>query len=543
MTTEAPSQVVELGDVAPDATPPNPTDGAHPDNGHADDRRPAHILRRSAAPRVVWSIAYLVVSYVVLYPILVAPVVADDYVNPFVQADDGGPTLLDGLRYSWTGTTEGASFRLLGGMVGSAVNWSTLWLSTTFDIGITSLYLVLKFTLIILCAVSVAWFWNQLSMVIGRRVGRFEALAFVSIALFTTLQIHAYWSNDPVANYPLVGFGAAALGFLFLGSAVRFTRLKTIGSATIATVAALAAVSYYEMNVAAVMAASLLLGLITVRLWNDRARRWKVFMGSMMIIVVPALYILAGRRVTGDQSQSYGGTTVRLGSSALRTFGLGLASSLPGAAWRLSIDTLGGTLGIVSFAIAVTVLLIWISIVWIERVRNAEDSQVPWIRDRRLTVVLFAAMVSYWFIAVGVQAITVKVQDETLRLGYVYTSYCVGAAVVALGLAIAARSVCGDRRLRAYLPVLGAVAVSFVLVQQTVNWRLSEQLNASLIPNRQLLAAFDDSTTPPERCQALLAWTSGGWPEYYETGMIEGLDVAYEYYFGEPFCDGFVRPP
>ena len=49
----------------------------------------------------------------------------------------------------------------------------------------------------------------------------------MSVTLFTTLQIHAYWSNDPVGNYPLVGFGGSALGFVFLGSAIRFVRVKT----------------------------------------------------------------------------------------------------------------------------------------------------------------------------------------------------------------------------------------------------------------------------------------------------------------------------
>ena len=55
--------------------------------------------------------------------------------------------------------------------------------------------------------------------------------------------------------------------------------------------------------------------------------------------------------------------------------------------------------------------------------------------------------------------------------------------------------------------------------------------------------AFDDDAPVPERCQALANWTAGGWPDYYETGMVDGLEVAYEYYFDEPFCDGFTRPP
>ena len=539
----AATPVTDSADGDPDTPQPEPTDHVEPAADCTDNGSNSRSRRSWRVRRVIPAIAYLVVSYVVLYPILVSPVVADDYINPFVQADEGGTSLLDGLRFAWTGSQEGASFRPFGGLVGSLVGWSTLWLSATFDVGLTPLYFWLKYVLMLLCAMSIAWCWTQISLVVGRAISWFEALVFISIALFTTLQIHAYWSNDPVANYPLVGFGATTLGFVFLGLVVRFIRLKTIWSASAAAFAALAAVSYYELNVSAVVASSLVLGLFALRQWNDRGSRWTAIVGSLSIIVVPAVFVLAGRTVTGDQAESYGGTTVRLGGTALRTFGLGLASSLPGAAWRLSIETLGGMVGIVWFAIGVTVLITWIAAGRTALVRRGQDRSVPATSDRWLQGVIISMLVIYWFTAVAIQAITVKVQDETIRLGYVYTSYCVGAAVVAFGLAAAARSVFANRRLHLYLPVVGALAVSFVLVQQTVNWRLSEQLNASFVPNRQLLAAFDDSAPPPERCQALLAWTSGGWPDYYEVGMIDGLDVAYRYYFGEPFCDGFVRPP
>jgi hypothetical protein len=488
-------------------------------------------------------VSYLLVSWLVLYPILVTPVVADDFTNPFAQADGGGPSLGDALEYGWRGATEGASFRIIGNGVGAFVNWLLIFLSATFDIGISPLYSALKFVMILACAASVAWCWTCMTQLTERPITFPRALGLVSLTLFTTLQIHAYWSNDPVGNYPLVGFGATAIAFAFLALVLRFVREPSSLRAFAATVAAVIAVGYYELNVGAVMGAGFLLALLIMRRWADRGVRWTVVLGSAAIVLTPAFLLIYGRTVTGDQAQSYGGTTVRLGRVAVETFGLGVLSSLPGAAWGLSIRTLGGTLGIVWMAMAIVVLLVGITYVWVRSFRGEDIFARP-DGTRLIRWVFGLACITFWFVAVAVQALTVKVQDEVIELGYVYTSYTVGAAVVSLGLAAVIRTLVARREWwGSYGPGLLAVGISFTLVQLTVNWRLSEQLNASFVPNRQLLAAFDDDASVPERCQALQNWTAGPWPDYYESGMVDGLEVAFEYYFDEPFCDGFTRPP
>ena|GEM_PF-3351287 len=537
----APSAIDDVPDRR-SSTVEQDVDEVRSDDDSGDVARWALFGRRRSRT-VFAAVSYLVVSYVVLYPILMTPVVADDYTNPFIQADDGGASLLDGLEYGWRGAIDGASFRIVGNTVGAFANWLIVYLSATFDVGISSLYAGLKFVMILSCAASVAWCWSSLTQLIDRPIPFHRALGFVSLTLFTTLQIHAYWSNDPVGNYPLVGFGSTALAFAFLALVLRFAHRPTPLRALAATCAAVIAVGYYELNVGAVMGAGIVLALFIVRSWPDSDVRWRAIAGSLAIVMIPAALILYGRTVTGDQAQTYGGTTVRVGRVAAETFGLGILSSIPGAAWGLSIRTLGGTLGMVWMAIGVVVLLAVISFVWLASFRGHEDESDA--EPDRLMVAAFAsAVIAFWIVAVGLQAVTVKVQDEVIELGYVYTSYCVGAAAVALGLGACIR-VFSARRAHwgSFGPALLAICTVFTLIQLTVNWRLSEQLNASLMPNRQLLEAFDDDAPVPERCQALQNWTAGGWPDYYEIGMVEGLEVTYQYYFGEPFCDGFNRPP
>ncbi len=140
--------------------------------------------------------------------------------------------------------------------------------------------------------------------------------------------------------------------------------------------------------------------------------------------------------------------------TALRTFGLGLAGSIPGAAWRLSVDMLGGVLDMVPFAIGVAVLLTWIAMIRRRDALRADDPMAS-ISDATLAGAVAVALAIYWLVAILVQAITVKVQDETIELGYVYTSYSFGAAVIALFLAIVGRAAIHDSRFRGALPVLG----------------------------------------------------------------------------------------
>ena len=307
-------------------------------------------------------------------------------------------------------------------------------------------------------------------------------------------------------------------------------RLPTALRAVAATVGALIAVGYYELNVGAVMGAGFVLALFIVRRWSDREVRWRAVLGSTAIVLTPACLLVYGRTVTGDQAESYGGTTVRLGRVAVETFGLGVLSSLPGAAWGLSIRTLGGTLGIVWLAMAVVALLAGIAYVWVRSFRGQEVFARP-AGHHLVTWAFVLACVTFWFVAVALQAITVKVQDEVIELGYVYTSYCVGAAVVSLGLAAGIRALVTRREYWGFFgPALLAVGLSFVLVQLTVNWRLSEQLNAALVPNRQLLAAFDDDRSRSRSvAKPFENWTAGGWPDYYEVGMVDGLEVVFQY--------------
>ena len=482
---------------------------------------------------------YLVSSFLLLYPVLSTPVVADDLLNPFSQTAEGGSSLPAALEYSWRGATTGAGFRIVGGAVGSAFNWLWLTVSATFDVSLSTLYGLTKFVVLVICAASIARFWWIASREYGRGIEYWDALVLTSLALFGTLQIHALWSNDPVTSYPIAGYGSAALGFAVMSSAVLANRNETWRSYVVGAAVATVAVLYYEINIGAVIGAAVIL---SAGAWLQRSDRRKVALHlarSAIFVGVPAVMVLYGRTVTGPRSNTYSGTQVRT-SGAIRAFLLGVGGVLPGAAWRLSIRALGGRVPLVFFVFGLVLFLAWMLRWWAQSYRHLVSESVGHSRFARAALVF--ATVGYGVFAITLQSITVKTQDETRELGYVYTFYAIGSSVIALGIAISIRSISLRWSGAALRYLLCVFALGFILVQSTVNWGLSEQLNRDYAVNRRLLDSFDQDVQQVERCNAFAAWAVVPWPAYYRAGMRNGLQAAYQYYFHEPFCASLPAP-
>ena len=485
---------------------------------------------------VTRALAYLVGSICLLYPVLSTPVIADDFLNPFSQTADGGSGLPAAVAYGWRGSTEGGSFRIVGTTVGSAFNWLWLAVSADLDISMATIYAVTKFVILIMCAASLAGFWRVASREHGRGISFWNALVITSLALFGTLQLHGLWSNDPVGSYPLAGYASAALGFAVLTCAVLANRRESWGSFALGTAVALVAVAYYEINIGAVLGSAVILA---IGCWMRRKDHRSLVMHltrSAIFLGVPALLVLYGRTVNGSNTVTYGGTEIRL-SGAPRAFALGVVGSMPGAAWRLSDRQLGGRLRLVFLVFGIATFLALLLKWWAQtsdlRTESTSDNRQ---RPGQISVVL--AVVIYACFAIGLQAITEKVQDEMLSLGYVYTFYAMTSCAIALGLAVAGQTLYLRRCSAAWRILLAAGAVSFLVIQSTVNWRLSEKMNVAYSPNVRLLNSFDGDVGSARRCQALDAWSAIPWPAYYREGMTDGLDKAYRYYFGEPFCPG-----
>ena len=494
---------------------------------------------------IIKSFLYMAYSTVLLFPILSSPLVADDFAAPFYQFKSIGFGITPAVKYGWNNAYGGVNFRILGMPFGSVIHFLYVDFAGRFGIRISTSYFITKLVIYLGIGIVTAWVCNELLRLAGKRLSQWTVLFVSSTVVFVSLQNHAMWSNDPVSGYPLAGFGSVILGLAVLGFALRTVRIGVnTFRITVLTIITTASVLYYELNVGMIMGIAPLLAISALRRTPSKQSSFFSKSKNLVIVsipcVIPALALLWGRILSGSSSQSYGGTTIRLGSRALHTFLNGMISTLPGSAWPLSREILGGSVGFLAGVLPIALLIVLVVTMFLYSETQLKKE------NQNFNVWLVAAGVGsllvFWFAGVGVQSVTTKVQNESPRIGYVYTYYAIGATVVALLISLAILYFGSSLRMKTSTVVVALVLTVVASCQLTVNWRLMDKMHAALEPNRALLVAFSSDATVPYRCRALLDWSNGGWPDYYEEGMIAGVQSAYRHYHREEFCPGFVRP-
>jgi hypothetical protein len=497
-------------------------------------RQSARLVSQFAA----WA-AYMGLSAVFLWPLLTTAIVADDFLNPFYQYDHGGgASPLTTLKWFVDSAHQNGHFNYLGQFVGAFYTSATMWAASVLGIRFSTMYALVKFLIFVGVAVASGAFLKEAAAYIGREISAWRSRILVSIFFFTTLQLHIIWSNDPVGSYPMSGFMAALFGVATLTLALIALRDRRPWMPWVVAVAATCSVLYYEINAAAIGAIILMLMLHGL-LVEPRESRKTFARYVAPIVIVPLVLALALQLRAAPQSDNYEGTSVSLDRTLLGSYAKNVVSSLPGAAWTLSRDVLGHPLQLrlgafVSFVIVAAV------VVSLAVRFGATAAATPYSWRRLLCVA--SLMFAYWFGATLIQSVTAKVQLEVTKIGMVYNFYAVGATMVATGLALAYHLAPVDR-IKGAIPAIAVGFLMFALIQNTINWDLRHEFNVATMPNQRLLVAYTERWPMEDRCEALTTWAAGSWPDYYEVGMINGLQVAYADYRGEPFCANFVRPP
>ncbi len=511
-------------------------------------RAPARRAARSSLDRTaIWiasAFGYLGISYLLLRPILRTYVIADDFQAPLSQFAAGATSLSRTFSWAWANTVVGGdSARAFGGFAGAVFNYLWLWSANTFGISVLDTFAIARFACLVACAAALASVWWIAARSYYRPIRWSTAVLLSSVALFGTVQLHGSWSNDPVESYPLAGYAAAAVGFAFLAMAVWVARRPTPVLCLLAAVAAVLTVSYYEFNFGAVLGAALILAASA---WEHRRRRreWLVrLIGAAAVFLAPVIWLLA----SGAQNSgaSYSGRSVQL-SGTFHSLLIGLVSSLPGAAWSLSSQILGGNDAILVLPVITGIVVVVATALWLRT--GGRDpiapGPAPAERSNLMLGAVAAAVVIYAVFAIGLEAATVKVQQEALKIGYVYTAYAVGSATVALVLAAVAWRLLSERR-RGWLMakiVLAIGVVALISVQNSFNSHLKDTLNNGIPENQALDNVLAAEVPEPTRCATLRYWISNLWPAYYRAGVVRGAEAEYLSFHGQPLCREFIAP-
>jgi hypothetical protein len=496
---------------------------------------PSRSLAVSVIRRLVPWAAYVFATWLALRPLLTTAIVADDFLNPFHQYNQTGFHPGGLWRSAWSGAGAAGHFNYVGQIVGTASLSAWMWLISEAGLRFSTVYAATKLIVFVLCAVTAGSFTRLACDLLGRQVSPWRCRIVSSVALFGTLQLHVGWSNDPVGSYPLSGFASATVGFGALCLFLVAMRSASAGMVWASAGALVVALLYYEMNAALVGAAAPVVVWASLR---DRRTRgaWPAVLTYAPVVVMPTLVAVAMQLRASPKSANYEGTAVAVDGKLLETYIQNVLSSLPGSAWAVSRRWLNEPFEIDLVPLGTfTIIAAFIGVcAWRTPVQPAlQPSRLRSV----LGVVVLAVPLMYWFGATLLQSATAKVQNETHGIGYVYNFYAVGATAIAVMLSITFLLVVPVGQLGRVMR-WGAllVVLAYVLVQGVVNWNLATRFNEVTVPNQRLLVAYSEQLPVEQRCEALDNWTAGAWPDYYEAGMIDGLDHAYRSFHGEPFC-------
>ncbi len=486
-------------------------------------------------------VLFSTLSGIALTPALFTPVVADDFVLPFNQILNAGLNPITIVRWAVTSAPSAGHFNFLGQIVGGASGLIWMLLISATGLSLPTVLAATKLGVFILSVCAGARFLREGFGLADIVVSRWRSRSLVGVALFATLQLHIPWSNDPVTSFPASGFASMAIGFWYLalvaGSARRPSWSRTMACAA----SGCAVILYYEINVAAVVAAAPLV-LIWIIRSSDDERRLTVAKG-IAVLAIPAMMTVALQYLVSRVATSYDGTTIASEGSVTRTFSRAILSSLPAAAWARSRDWLTSPVPIRTLplvALGAVFLALWY-------LARAQGVRPPLLRrpiahtNRLVLGALMAAPILYWVGSTGIQSLTKKIQDEVVDVGQVYNFYAVGVTCVALLVVMVGLLVPVSPVLRAVLPVAVTAMIGFASVQYLINSEIALRMNAQFAANNALLDVYSDQAPVAQRCAALRTWTAQPWPNYYENQMVAGLSAGYKKFHGQEFCPGYDR--
>jgi len=464
-------------------------------------------------------------------PILFTPIVADDFFNPLYQLSKTGGGYWSSLEYGVASAWNGASLRIVGNAVGAVTNNVLTDFSGRLGVPFGFTFGLIKFIGFLALATALTYYLKTVLIQAGTVWKSYSPVFIINCILTgSTLQIHALWSNDPVAGYPLPGTYTAAFSIFILGVATQWSPAITWKKVITLSILAIALLLYYELTF---FIAPLISTLIIRAGWRKRVK-FDLLLKSVVPTVTVFFVVVLSRLKTSSNASEYGGSTLRGGSRVLSETLLSFISSLPGAGWNLSSENVSFFQSLRPYSFAVVILSTVAFTLAIIQINNKERTS-----SKRDLVWGTLPVVAVGLSATLLQSSTVKVQDEINRVGQVYTFYPSVIAIFVLGTAVLIISLIDFKKI---LTMTLLSLALFAGMQNTFNWGLLDKMNSVLIPNRSVISTLTGNVDMLTRCDNLRAWSGGNWPDYYEIGVIDGLNQFADLYWADDYCAHFIRP-
>ena len=386
---------------------------------------------------IVIRVLQVLLIILLFWPYADGSLIGDDLtlVVSALHAQQTGESL---LQYSWSLvqlSTSANHVLPLGGLLTAIVTWPLAWLGS-FGLSVPLLWAGLRIAMIILTLFVVAWSAIEWIAPDAERMLKRQLLWTVflygSAAAGALVQVHGYWSQDPVLAYGIAAWVSPILVFGFLGGIRRVYSSRTwISPWAIGCLAiGILGIFVYELTVIGALTALALPPVLLLLRFKGLSTRGLIL--GMIVPLVIFIIFLSVQYLRLLNPGTYSGSNPGYAQMALPVWVTSMLGNLP----------LTNTLLTREFALEPdpsTLLLIGVPVLvlslWImgQRMHLRIQQQIQWTS----VSVFLGILVVVTGLATAMYAFTVKYQLEIgNQVGKVYLFYAFGLIWVAFSTAV-----------------------------------------------------------------------------------------------------------
>lgn len=474
-----------------------------------------------------------------LIPTMIAPVLGDDLVvlvEGFAARTSGDSPFRYALDYAQL-MIAGGHVLPVGGFL-SALQVSLVEVMSRTGLSVSLVWGATRALLMIGSLVALAFtlgFWiSRFSRSSGlARIATHSLVIYLlaSAVFIGTLQLHGAWSQDPVLSYALASWGTPLLGVLFflIASAIFFGR-NEVALFPVLLVVGVVGILLYEPFIVAIGASIAALFTHVLLARSGRAERVQFVKVVLISAIVPVCFlVIQVWRVS--QPSDYSGTQPGFADLILPTWVTGFLSSVPFASAALAFQQpspAGAQLVWLAVPVISSLLLTVIAMVMVRgTVRQTMTLRVV------APPVIF--LVLLWSGTALIFATSSKYQMEIgTQLGRTYLFYATGA--LAVGGLVALVVVSLSPRSHFVLPTFLVVITVAAALQWSLNARALGTIEEMYGWTRDAADSLERLVPIEERCAIVQRLAQDDIPDFYRTGVINGLNATYDQRYKTEFC-------
>ena len=431
--------------------------------------RPVISRDQRAFATVVIRVFQLLLITLLFWPYADGSLIGDDLtlVVSALHAQQTGESL---LQYSWSMieiATSANHVLPLGGLLTAVITWPLAWLGS-FGLSIPLLWAGFRIAMVVLTLFVVAW--SAIEWIAPETEGklkrqlRWTVFLYASAAAGALVQVHGYWSQDPVLAYGIAAWVSPVLVFGFLGGIRRVYASRTwispwaIGCLAIGVLG----IFVYELTIIGALTALVLLPvLFLLRVKGLSKRSWVLGLAIPLVILIIFLSVQYLRLLNPG---TYSGSNPGYAQTALPVWITGMLGNLPFTNMFLTrqfaLQPDPSTFLLIG--IPILVLSLWIMG---QRMRSRIQVQIQWTS----IIVFLGLLVVVTSLATAVYAFTAKYQLEIgNQIGNVYLFYAFGLIWVAFSTAVLATAVGVSSTTRAVASTVLGITLALASITQYV---------------------------------------------------------------------------